>query len=194
MAAPQTVSNIQVVSLLSQRRFLIQWADNPETDIASYSIFRSENQFDGYTKVGSVGLPSTQFVDTVPFTFGVNYFWKVTAVNDSSQESDLSSTEAVSDITIGQFDEEPFKQVTVQKADLVFSETPSGLLNGSNVTYTTAFPFRAGTLQLLKNGLMEVPNGSNPDFIELSTGTGLTVAIAPLNTDTLRVNYVKYFS
>lgn len=193
MATPQTVGNIQVANLLNKRKFLVSWNTNPELDITSYNIYRSENQFSGYVKVGSVGLPSTQFVDIVPFTFGVNFFWKVTAVNLASQESDILDTQAVSDITIGQFDEEPFKQVELQRTDLVFGEIPTGLVNSANVTYTTLFPFRVGTLQYIRNGLVQIQTGPNPDFTESTSQMGFTVAVPPVSiTDTIMVNYIKY--
>lgn len=192
MAQPSVTSNIQVVNLLSKRRYLIQWSANPEIDILSYNIYRSENQLSGYAKVGSVGLPSTQFIDTVPFTFGVNFFWKVTAVNSSNQESDITSTEAVSDITIGQFDEEPFKQVMVQKNDLIFNEVPIGAKDGVNVVYATLFPCIPATLQFIREGSWQVPT---VDFDALPDGSGLSVITsAPLSTESLLVNYVKYFS
>lgn len=194
MAQPSVVNNIQVVSLLSQRRYIVQWSNSAETDVVSYKVFRSENQFDGYTQVGTVAVPGNQLLDTVPFTFGVNYYWKVTAVNSGTEESDISATQAVSDISIGNFDEEPFKQVTVQKTDLVFDEIPGGLQNSSNVTFTTLFPFRAGTLELEINGLGQTRSGSNPDFRELNSLMGLTVALAPGSTDTVRINYVRFFS
>lgn len=194
MAQPSVVNNLQVVSLLSQRRYIVQWSNSPETDVVSYKVFRSENQFDGYTQVGTVAVPGNQLLDTVPFTFGVNYFWKVTAVNSGAEESNISDTQAVSDISIGQFDEEPFKQVTVQKTDLVFDEIPGGLQNSSNVTFTTLFPFRAGTLEWKVNGLAQTQSGPNPDFRELRSQMGMTVALAPASTDTLRANYVRFFS
>lgn len=193
MAQPSPVSNILVVNLLNRRRFLVQWSKNPELDIASYNIYRAEAQFSGFALVGSVGIPSTQFIDTVPFTFGVNFYYKVTAVNSSGQESDITVTEAVTDSTINSFDEEPFKQVVVQKQDLIFGEIPMGLANNANVTYTTLFPFRAGSLQFIKNGLILTETGANPDYIEFIGGTGFTVAIPPHSTDNLRVNYVKFF-
>lgn len=190
MAAPSLVTNTQVVNLLSRRRYLVSWNMNPELDILSYNIFRSENQFDGFTSVGSVGTPSVQFVDTVPFTFGVNYFWKVQAVNSTSQTSDLVSTEAVSDITIGQFDEEPFKQTQVQSADFVINEVPAGVINGINTAYATAFIFRAGTLQVFLNGVLQTPG---VHYTEDTDQLGFTmITPIPVGTDTLLVNYTKF--
>lgn len=193
MAQPSLVTNTQVVNLLSKRRYIVQWNQSPELDIVSYNVYRSENQFAGYSKIVSVGIPSTQFLDTVPFTFGVNFFWKVTAVNSGSLESDLSSSEAVSDISIGQFDEEPFKQVEVQKTDLIFNEVPGGAKNGVNLVFTTAFPYRAGTLQVYLNGLLQAPG---EDYNETGNQTSFTFILptVPINTDTLTVNYVKFFS
>lgn len=190
MASPSLVTNTQVISLLSKRRFLVSWNENPELNIVSYNVYRSENQFDGFTLVGSVGLPSVQLVDTVPFTFGVNYFWKVQAVNSLAQTSDLVSTEAVSDISIGQFDEEPFKQTQVQSADFVINEIPGGLLNNSNLVYTTAQIFRAGTLQVFLNGVLQAPTVNYNENLNQQGFTMITPT--PISADTLAVAYIKF--
>lgn len=190
MASPSVVTNLQVVSLLSNRQFIVSWNQNPELNIASYNIYRSEAQFDGFGVVGAVSKLSTQFIDTVPFTFGINFFWKVTAVDSLGNESDLNNSSSVSDISIGAFDDEPFKQVIVQKQDLIFYEQPLGLLNGANTTFTTIFPFRHGTLQLIRDHEMEIPG----DFTEFMSGSGFTVSSAPAVTESFLVNYVKFFS
>lgn len=189
MAQPTLVRDTTVVSLLSRRQFLVQWLQSPETDILFYNIYRSENQFSGFSLVGQVAIPSTQFVDTVPFTFGVNFYWKVTAINNADQESDIDSTESVSDITIGQFDEEPFKQVNVQAQDFVYNETPGGPLNGSNVVFTTVKVFRAGTLQVFWNGVL-IDKSSFTENITTHKSFTL-IGIVPVPTDTLTVTYIK---
>jgi hypothetical protein len=200
---PSIIQNIQVVNLLNNRRYLIQWEQSPESTVVSYNVYRSESQFAGFALVNStpnlVGAFNPQYIDTVPFTFGVNFYWKVTAVDNLGNESDLSSTPAVSDVTIGQFDEEPFKQVLVQKEDLIYDEIPMGLQNGTNTTYTTLYPFRAGSLQFIRNGIIQTETGPNPNYIEFFItingvqSSGFTVSIPGLTTDVLRINYTKYF-
>lgn len=192
MAIPSRVRSIQVVNLFSQRRFLLQWQPNPEVDINHYNIYRSENQFTGFTKQGQIDVLSTQFVDTVPFTFGVTHFWKVTAVNTTDQESDLNASEALSDVTIGRFDEEPFKQITLQKADLVFNKVPTGTKNGVNTLFALDESFKAGSTQVYLNGILQIITVDYTEGVNLNSIT--FVSIIPISTDDLRMNYVKNFS
>jgi hypothetical protein len=201
---PPLVQNLQVVNLLNNRRYIIQWDQSSDLSVVLYNVYRSESQFAGFALVNSTPnitniAYNPQYVDTVPFTFGVNFYWKVTAVDDLGNESNLSATPPVTDITIGQFDEEPFKQVLVQKQDLVYGEIPMGLQNGTNTTYTTLFPFRQGSLQFIRNGIVQTETGPNPDYTEFFIvvcgvqSSGFTVSIPGLTTDTLRINYTKYF-
>lgn len=40
-------------------------------------------------------------------------------------------------------------------SDIVFGETPTGLVNGSNATFTTAFDFVPGKVDVFVNGLLQ---------------------------------------
>lgn len=73
----------------------------------------------------------------------------------------------------------------VGSVSVVKKETPSGAVNGSNVTFTTANPYIGGTLQVFVNGLAQ------SNFITEtvpSTGT-FTLDEAPLTGDNVRVEY-----
>ncbi len=66
------------------------------------------------------------------------------------------------------------------------NETPSGLINSANVTYTLANTPTAGTVKLFLNGLRQEA-GSGKDFT-ISGGT-ITYTVAPESGDVLLVDY-----
>ena len=65
-------------------------------------------------------------------------------------------------------------------------ETPVGLVNSSNTTYTTAAAFAPNTLDVFLNG---VTMTRGVDYTENSTYTGFSMTTAPVTGDTLRVSY-----
>lgn len=73
-------------------------------------------------------------------------------------------------------------------ANFVTRETPTGLVNSSNVTYTLANTPTAGTEEVFLNGILQEPGAGNDYTISGATITYLT---APLTGDRLRVNYRK---
>jgi len=78
---------------------------------------------------------------------------------------------------------------TVYKAaNFVTRETPSGAVNGSNVTYTLANTPTAGTEEVFLNGIQQEPGAGNDYTISGGTITYLT---APISGDKIRVNYRK---
>jgi len=71
----------------------LSWNKNPEPDVAKYNIYR--NLGAAPTKVpgnlfASVPATTTTFVDTV--TVGGDYFYAITAVDTSNNESALSAS------------------------------------------------------------------------------------------------------
>lgn len=76
----------------------------------------------------------------------------------------------------------------VFNADVVTNETPSGTINGSNVTFTLANTPIAGTVALTLNGLMQESGAGNDYTISGATVTYLT---APISGDKLRASYIK---
>jgi hypothetical protein len=73
-------------------------------------------------------------------------------------------------------------------ANFVVRETPTGLVNSSNVTYTLANTPIAGTEVVFLNGILQEPGAGNDYTIATNTITYLT---APVTGDRLRVNYYK---
>jgi len=68
----------------------------------------------------------------------------------------------------------------------VDEETPSGLINGSNTTYTLAFTPTVGSVKLFLNGIRQRPGAGNDFTI---SGSTITYLSAPLTGDTLVADY-----
>jgi len=75
----------------------------------------------------------------------------------------------------------------VQTTQPIFNETPSGDIDGTNVEYTTEFPFREETLVVFLNGLKLLPGAGN-DYNIVNSQT-IELEYAPLSGDILVVEY-----
>jgi hypothetical protein len=73
-------------------------------------------------------------------------------------------------------------------ANFVVRETPTGTINGVNVTFTLANAPVAGTEQLFLNGILQEPGAGNDYTISGATITYLT---APATNDRLKATYMK---
>lgn len=76
-----------------------------------------------------------------------------------------------------------------QPQTVIEGEVPTGAVNGSNVTFSTALPFAAGTTRLHLNGLRLVP-GVGADYTEGPGSQTLTLGSAPRAGDHLLVDYL----
>jgi hypothetical protein len=77
---------------------------------------------------------------------------------------------------------------TLTPTNFVTRETPSGTVNGSNVTFTLANTPTAGTEHVYLNGLLQEPGAGNDYTI---SGAAITYLTAPLANDKIRVSYLK---
>lgn len=104
MPAPTLVQNVKVRAK-ANRIFTITWDANQELDIDHYDVYRSETNYTGFVQVNLSPITALTADDHVPVTAPPDLIWwyKVVAVNTSSQSSDLATTEAES-----AFDEEIF--------------------------------------------------------------------------------------
>lgn len=75
--------------------------------------------------------------------------------------------------------------------DLIVGESPAGALDGTNKVFTLAYtPVKVEGVYL--NGLFQDPLVSSSDYPNYSySGTTLTMTVAPLAGDKLRVTYFK---
>jgi hypothetical protein len=76
----------------------------------------------------------------------------------------------------------------LSSSNFVVRETPSGSVNGSNVTFTLANTPTGGTEEVYLNGLQQEPGAGNDYTISGATITYLT---APISGDKIRVSYMK---
>jgi len=76
----------------------------------------------------------------------------------------------------------------VRASNYVVRDTPSGLVNGTNTSYTLTNTPVTGTEQVFLNGLLQEPGAGNDYTISSGTITFLT---APVTGDKIRVTYLK---
>ena len=195
MIAPTPVYGTSVENLLAGRRMLIEWNLNPVAQgVTQYSIWRSTQEYQGFEQLAVVNSPTYQWIDKVPYTFGVIFFYKVLAINASGVSSDINQSEAVSDQTFDDFEEKPFRATTLQFDALVTGETPGGSVDGVNKTFTTANLFRFGTLQVFVNGVNRINADSNSTVVDFTEGTNqmsFTFSSAPAANDIVIIGYLK---
>ena len=187
---PDTVKIIRVFNLLAERGFHITWQPNQETNIASYNIYRSESPTDpaGFVLLGSVPTPITSFDDFQPFTFGVVFYYLVTAVDDGGNESSIDLTTPAHENTFHSFEEQPFPN-TLSHLNLVKDEIPLGAVDDANVLFTTAFSFRKDSVEVYLNGVKLL---KTTDFAEGPLAQQITFTDPPNTGSTVTVNYVKF--
>lgn len=195
MIAPTPVFGVSVENLLAGRRMLIEWDLSPLAQgITQYSIWRSTQEYQGFEQLAVVNSPTYQWIDKVPYTFGVIFFYKVLAINGSGVSSDIHQSNAVSDQTFDDFEEKPFRATTLQFDALVSGETPGGNVDGVNKTFTTANLFRFGTLQVFVNGINRISAVSDVttvDFTEGANQMSFTFSDAPAANDIIVIGYLK---
>ena len=69
----------------------LDWADNTESDLSGYNVYRSTTQGSGYAKINSTLVLTSNYVDSTVIN-GTTYYYVVTAVDTGSNES-VSSNE-----------------------------------------------------------------------------------------------------
>ena len=186
---PSLVQGVTVENLLAGRRFLIEWDLNmPSEGVTVYEVHRSTCEDKGFLKLVDIISPHTQFVDKVPFTFGVIFFYKVLAVDASGLKSDITDSSAISDQTFDQFEEKPFRATTVSFDSFVSQEVPTGAIDAINTTYTTASLYRFNSTEVFVNGIALV---RGTGFTESNDQLTLTLTAAPTIGQSVVVNYIK---
>jgi fibronectin type 3 domain-containing protein len=65
----------------------LDWADNGETDVVGYNVYRSTSLASGYVRVNSAVVPTSAYADS-GLQNGIQYYYGVTAVDGSGNESD----------------------------------------------------------------------------------------------------------
>jgi len=86
VTAPSAPTGLMAVG--GDAEVILDWDDNAEADLASYSVLRSETTGGPYTEVAS-GLATSDWVDTAVVN-GTTYYYVVTATDTADNESDES--------------------------------------------------------------------------------------------------------
>lgn len=189
LAGPSNVRALQVTNLLDNRGFLLQWAPNIENNIVAYKVYRSSSPTDisSFALINSTPANVTSYIDNVPFTFGLVYYYIVTALDNGGNESSLDTANPTQDMSFASFEEQPFPTV-ILAGDIVNNETPSGLINSSNVLFTTAYPYKNQTLSVYLNG---AKLSLTADYILLPPQQ-FQFSAPPATNDIVRIEYVRY--
>jgi hypothetical protein len=186
LAGPSNVRALQVTNLLDNRGFLLQWAPNIENNIVAYKVYRSSSPTDisSFALINSTAANVTSYIDNVPFTFGLVYYYIVTALDNGGNESPLDTANPTQDMSFHSFEEQPFPTI-VLVGDIINGETPSGLINGINMLFTTSYPYKSNTVSISLNGV-QVYNYT------LLAPQQFQFAVPPSTGDNVRVTYVRY--
>lgn len=118
--------------------------------------------------------------DDVPYI--LNELEKRVGAVDSNDSASLTYRLARAEATIA-----TLAQIMDASADRVIGGTLTGTQNGANTTFSTLSVFVTGTTQLYING-QRVTLGE--DYTE-SGSMGIVFTVAPISTDTLRIDYTK---
>lgn len=83
------------VTATGDRLVTLSWTANTEPDLDSYNVYRSTTSGSGYTRIatGVTGVALVTYDDTTVFN-GITYYYRVTAVDTSENESSYSEVEA----------------------------------------------------------------------------------------------------
>ena len=188
MSIPSPVRDVHVENLLSGRRMLIEWTPNLAGEVVTvYEIWRSTVEYQGFEKIGQVNAPTYQFIDKVPYTFGIVYFYKVLALNNSGLLSDINATNAVQDSTFDNFEERPFRATMVTYDSFVKGEVPVGVKNSVNKVFNTASLFRFDSVEVFVNGLALVRGVGFTENVDQQT---ITLTAAPAPASSILINYI----
>jgi alkaline phosphatase len=79
-----------LVATAGNSQVTLDWADNTESDLSGYNVYRSTTQGSGYAKINSTVVSTSNYVDST-VTNGITYYYVVTAVDTGSNESTYSN-------------------------------------------------------------------------------------------------------
>lgn len=84
-------------------------------------------------------------------------------------------------------DKSVFPAGTGASLNIVYGETPAGLVNGSNATFTTAYDFVPEKVQVMINGIIQKPVA----HYNTSGLRTITLSDSPNTGETILVTYIK---
>lgn len=77
---------------------------------------------------------------------------------------------------------------TIDYTNFIVGEIPSGIINGSNATFTSVSPFQSGTLAVYLNGMRQ---GEMVDYNIISNDTFRFIVTSPSPGEILTIDYIK---
>ncbi len=88
--SPSVITGVE--SFIEDNEIVVTWPVSPELDLEGYFVYRSRTIDDGYVRLNEVPLPvlETVFRDS-DVQEGLQYFYKISAIDRSGNESALSS-------------------------------------------------------------------------------------------------------
>ncbi|MEA3241125.1 MAG: hypothetical protein U9P37_06095 [Pseudomonadota bacterium] len=85
---------VAALNVHAATHIITSWNANSESDLTGYNIYRSTTPDSGYSKLNSSIIPkaeSPSYVDTIKGKVQATYYYVVTAVDGSGNESVFSS-------------------------------------------------------------------------------------------------------
>ncbi len=134
--APATPGNVTIGA--SPASIVLDWNSNTETDFAGYNVYRSASGTGPWTKLNSSFLTASGYTDS-NVSLGQTWFYRVTAVDASSNESAPATTNAtVGDTTPPAAPTGVTSSNTQTSVTVKWVASPEGDLAGYNVYRATA--------------------------------------------------------
>lgn len=166
----------------------LDWADNSESDLAGYNLYRSTTSGGGYAQVNTSLVTSSTLTDT-GLTNGTTYYYVVAAVdatgNESAYSNEASATPTAGSSTPG----------TIGATDITFA-TEGGrygtahLLIGVVIEDTSGQPIANASVTIS----VRYPNGATSSYNGTSGSNGATtfkITNAPSGSYTVTVTNVS---
>ncbi len=134
---------------------VLAWIANQDADLAGYRLYRrlSGNIFDGSWKIQFPALTTT-YTDTSAIT-GTKYFYVLTAVDSSKNESSYS------------------QEVAATPYGINIYVSPDGSSDGSGTVHNPLLTITQGLLQAMYGDIVAVMPGSYNESIELKKGVSV---------------------
>lgn len=93
IAAPSAPTGFAVLPNYTNNTIELSWNANSESNISGYNIYRDTTGYSGYQKMNTSLNVTTTYVDTLVTAYHT-YYYKITAVNSSGQESSYSTIDS----------------------------------------------------------------------------------------------------
>ena len=125
MTPPRTPLGLTAVA--ANGSVSLDWADNIDSDLEGYNLYRSTVSGYGYAKINTTSIADSEYTDDDVIN-DTTYYYAVTAVDTSSNESDISSQVSATPSEI--------LTVTIQENETGFVGVFDGSVDSNNAGFT----------------------------------------------------------